>query len=171
MPLPHHLHRPRQVEHSLVAHQAGIAAMDVRGDLVATCGMTLRGGRLVPDTSVRVYDVRGALRPLFSPPFSAGPALLAWHPNFSTTLLVGAASGLFCLMDVGTSFAQTYQVGGRAGGRPAVLHRLGRPGRPWAGDGAARAHGQRQGRAEPCRAARRLTRPAAARRLTPPGTA
>jgi hypothetical protein len=105
----------RQVEHSLVAHQAGITAMDVRGDLVATCGMTLRGGRLVPENSVHVYDVRGALRPLFSPPFSAGPALLAWHPNFSTTLLVGAASGLFCTIDVSTSFAQTSQVRAAAG--------------------------------------------------------
>jgi hypothetical protein len=98
------------VEHSLVAHQAGLHALDARGDLVATCGMVLRGGRVVPENSVHVYDVRGALRPLFSPPFSAGPSLLAWHPSFSTTLLAGSASGLCCMMDVSTSFAHTYQV-------------------------------------------------------------
>jgi hypothetical protein len=65
----------------------------------------------VPENAVHVYDVRGALRPLFSPPFSAGPTMLAFHPNFSTMLVAGSAGGLFCMMDVSTSFAQTYQVG------------------------------------------------------------
>jgi hypothetical protein len=45
-------------------------------------------------------------------PFSAGPAMLRFHPAFSGTLLLASASGIFSLADAqGTSqYAQTYQV-------------------------------------------------------------
>lgn len=45
--------------------------------------------------------------------FPAGAAMLHFHPKFSSTLLVASASGLFSLSDTqGSTYNQTYQVGG-----------------------------------------------------------
>jgi hypothetical protein len=48
-------------------------------------------------------------------PFTAGPAMLRFHPAFSGTLLLASASGIFSLADAqgSSQYAQTYQV--RAG--------------------------------------------------------
>ena len=42
------------VQHSLSGHSAGLADMDVRGDMLATCGYGTRQGQVVPDTLVKV---------------------------------------------------------------------------------------------------------------------
>lgn len=42
------------VEHSLTAHPGGLAALDARGNFVATCGYGMRQGRLAQDTMVKV---------------------------------------------------------------------------------------------------------------------
>lgn len=41
------------VEASLAAHGAGLAALDARGDLLATAGFGLRQGAVVADTYVK----------------------------------------------------------------------------------------------------------------------
>jgi hypothetical protein len=45
-------------------------------------------------------------------PFTAGPAMLRFHPAFSGTLLLASASGIFSLADAqgSSQYAQTYQV-------------------------------------------------------------
>ena len=56
-----------------------------------------------------------APRMLTSLPFPAGPSLLRFHPRFSSTLLVGSASGLFTLADTqGMAMGGMHQA--RAGG-------------------------------------------------------
>lgn len=47
----------------------------------------------------QVFDVRMGARMLASVPFAPGPALLRFHPRFSSTLLLGSASGAFTLAD------------------------------------------------------------------------
>ena len=61
---------------------------------------------------VQVFDVRSTPRVLSSVQFRAGPAMLAFHPKFTSTLLVVSPSGVFSLIDAqGSAFAQTMQVG------------------------------------------------------------
>eukprot|EP00887_Chlorella_sp_A99_P005338 scaffold1.g5338.t1 len=97
---------PRQAyrqEHCLLAHAGGFAALDARGEFVATAGYASRHGRLV-------FDVRMAPRMLSSLPFAPGPLLLRFHPRLPGTLLVGSASGVFCLADVQGYAGDMYQV-------------------------------------------------------------
>ncbi|KAK9820479.1 hypothetical protein WJX72_010776 [[Myrmecia] bisecta] len=98
-------------EHSVAAHPGGLAALDVRGDFVATCGFGTRMGQIVTDTYVKVFDVRMAPRVLGNIPFRAGPSMLCFHPKLSSTILVASTTGVFTLADVqGASFSRTYQV-------------------------------------------------------------
>jgi hypothetical protein len=62
---------------------------------------------------LQVYDVRMTPRLLTLLPFTAGPAMLRFHPAFSGTLLLASASGIFSLADAqgSSQYAQTYQVG------------------------------------------------------------
>eukprot|EP00798_Chlamydomonas_sp_ICE-L_P004951 gene4951-34729_t len=57
----------------------------------------------VIDSYIKVFDVRTTLRPLLTIPFTAGPSTLAFHPTFSSTLLVSSATGMFSMMDVGST--------------------------------------------------------------------
>lgn len=61
---------------------------------------------------VQVYDVRMAPRVLTMLPFAGGPAILKFHPMFSSTFMVASNRGVFTLADAqGTSsFAQSHQV-------------------------------------------------------------
>ena len=44
-----------QVEHTIAgSHSAGLADLDARADLLATCGYTARHGQIVPDLYVKV---------------------------------------------------------------------------------------------------------------------
>ena len=56
--------------------------------------------------------MRMAPRLLTLLPFTAGPAMLRFHPAFSGTLLLASASGIFSLADAqgSSQYAQTYQV-------------------------------------------------------------
>ncbi|KAK9796711.1 hypothetical protein WJX73_008700 [Symbiochloris irregularis] len=96
----------------LTAHAGGLLALDCREDLLVTCGMGMRLGQAVADSYVKVFDVRVLPRMLGSYPFTGGtPALLRFHPKFSSTLLVASAKGAFTLADVnGPAFHPSYQV-------------------------------------------------------------
>ena len=52
---------------------------------------------------MQVYDLRSTARVMNTVPFSAGPALLRFHPRFSGTLLVASSSGIFSMSDVQSS--------------------------------------------------------------------
>lgn len=41
-------------EHSIAAHSAGLADVDVRGDMLATCGYSTRQGQVISDSYVKV---------------------------------------------------------------------------------------------------------------------
>ncbi|KAK9843491.1 hypothetical protein WJX81_005692 [Elliptochloris bilobata] len=99
------------VEAALSAHAAGLAALDARGDLLATAGFGMRQGAVVADTYVKVFDLRATPRLLSSLPFGAGPSMLRFHPKFSATLLIAGTQGVFVLADAsGASYNRTYQV-------------------------------------------------------------
>ena len=63
---------------------------------------------------MQVYDVRALPRLVSSIPFTGGlgtPALLRFHPKFSSTLLVASAKGTFTMADAqGAAFHPTHQV-------------------------------------------------------------
>lgn len=48
--------------HSLDAHNGGLSSLSVHGDLVATCGLMSRAGRISSESIVRVFDCRMNLR-------------------------------------------------------------------------------------------------------------
>ena len=41
-------------QHSIAAHSAGLADVDVRGDMLATCGYGTRQGQIISDSCVKV---------------------------------------------------------------------------------------------------------------------
>ena len=95
----------------MAGHPGGVLALDMRGDLAATAGFGLRNGQPVLEPFVKVYDLRVMPRMLTSVPFRSGAAMLAFHPKFSGTLLVAAASGVFALADTSSQgYTPTYQV-------------------------------------------------------------
>lgn len=49
---------------------------------------------------MQVYDLRSTAKVMATIPFSAGPALLRFHPRLSSTLLVAASSGIFSLAQI-----------------------------------------------------------------------
>jgi PAB-dependent poly(A)-specific ribonuclease subunit 2 len=99
-----------KVEHSLAAHASGLADLDARSELLATCGYGSRQGAVVPDPYVKVYDLRMGARMASSLGFNPGPALLRLHPKFSSTLLLASLGGTFTLADTGAAAGfQRYQ--------------------------------------------------------------
>ena len=64
--------------------------------------------------SVQVYDLRSTARVMTTLPFSAGPALLRFHPRYSGTLLIASTSGAFTLSQTpAMGYAPLVQVSGR----------------------------------------------------------
>jgi len=45
-------------QHSIAAHSAGLADVDVRGDMLATCGYGTRQGQIISDSYVKVRRVQ-----------------------------------------------------------------------------------------------------------------
>ena len=54
------------MEARLPAHAGGIVALDMRGDMVVTAGLSLRHGQAVVERAVRVFDLRATPRLLAS---------------------------------------------------------------------------------------------------------
>ena len=46
-------------QHSIAAHTAGLADVDVRGDMLATCGYGTRQGQIISDSYVKVLTLTG----------------------------------------------------------------------------------------------------------------
>jgi PAB-dependent poly(A)-specific ribonuclease subunit 2 len=87
--------------------------VDMKDVTVVCCGLTSRRGSVYCDPLVKVFDVRQAGRALTHLPFPPGPTRLRFHPKFSSTLIVMAASGAVMLTDVqgGGGNFKNYQVG------------------------------------------------------------
>eukprot|EP00884_Botryococcus_braunii_P016717 jgi/Botrbrau1/3729/Bobra.0363s0014.1 len=91
-------------------HVEGLVCMDARAGLLATCGYGRRAGQKILESYVKVYDIRGVPRMTGSISFPA-PSLLQFHPQFSNTLLIASANGMFSLSDAsGATFSPPQQV-------------------------------------------------------------
>jgi len=97
--------RSLQAAHTLAAHAGVVTAMDVRGDLMVTVGMSSFRGQLKTETAVKVFDLRRTPRPLASMPTHLAPSLLKYNPKFSSTLVTASTDGVFQHCDVGGLFA------------------------------------------------------------------
>ncbi|KIY91848.1 PAB-dependent poly(A)-specificribonuclease subunit 2 [Monoraphidium neglectum] len=108
-----------KVDHTALAHPGGLACLDARADMVVTCGYGVRMGQTVPDNTVRVFDLRYSLRPLFALTAPA-PVAVAWHPQLPMGVVVASADGSFCVADVSNpAAAHNYQVADLASVAPA----------------------------------------------------
>jgi PAB-dependent poly(A)-specific ribonuclease subunit 2 len=103
--------RSYRIEHSFEAHSAGVNDMDLKGDLLVSCGFSSRMGQSYLDSYIKVFDLRmmRILRPLNFPP---GALLLKFHPKFSSTLIIVSQAGQFQLCDAqgDLSSLQNYQM-------------------------------------------------------------
>ncbi|KAI9199852.1 ubiquitin carboxyl-terminal hydrolase-domain-containing protein [Polychytrium aggregatum] len=93
--------RTYRTEHTLDAHTGALTDMDVNGNNLVTCGYSLRGGTLIVDPLVRVFDIR-TMKSLPPIPFQNGPAILQFHPKLSSTILTGSQTGQFQICDIET---------------------------------------------------------------------
>lgn len=74
--------------------------MDVRSDLLVTCGFSPRQqGRFALDHLVGVYNLK-IFHPLPPVPFPPGAAFVRMHPRMSTTCLVSSNVGLIYAIDI-----------------------------------------------------------------------
>lgn len=86
---------------SWAAHSGWINDMDVRSDLLVTCGYSSRQqhGYSALDHFVNVFNLK-ILHPLPPVPFPPGAAFVRMHPRMSTTCLVASAQGLIYAIDI-----------------------------------------------------------------------
>ncbi|KAL4817259.1 PAB-dependent poly(A)-specific ribonuclease subunit pan2 [Aspergillus spinulosporus] len=82
------------------AHGAAVNDMDARGDLLVTCGFSIRQtGSPIVDPLANVYDLK-TLSPLPPIPFHAGAAYVRMHPKLQTTSFVASQSGQLQVVDL-----------------------------------------------------------------------
>ena len=87
-------------EASLAAHSGCVVALQAKGELIVSAGLQARrGGALAPEPLLKVWDVRGAPRPLAQVPFPGGACALRFLPRFTSSLLVVSPSAFFSLLD------------------------------------------------------------------------
>eukprot|EP01132_Coremiostelium_polycephalum_P009743 gene9743-11964_t len=103
--------RTWRIEHSYPAHKAEIKSMDIKGDLLVSCGCSPRLGQIYNDPVVRVFDVK-TLRSL--PPIQfKRPTMVKFLPKFySTVAILSESSNQFYLCDTlgDTNSNQFYQI-------------------------------------------------------------
>lgn len=89
-----------QPVNKVVAHTGTISDIDTSGNLLLSCGYSLRHGTYMLDPFVKVWDLRN-LSSLVPIPFPAGPTIIRMHPKLSTTAVVCSCSGQFHIVDTG----------------------------------------------------------------------
>ncbi|KAG0613820.1 hypothetical protein M758_6G131500 [Ceratodon purpureus] len=104
--------RTMKTEHTIDAHPGKVSSLDLKGDLLVSCGLTQRMGRIYCESVIKVFDIRQQVRPLSHIPFSPGATTLRFQPKFSSIVLATSASGAILLTDVqgGGADFQSYQV-------------------------------------------------------------
>jgi len=91
--------RTLSLEHSFDVHTGSVSDLEVKGDLLVTCGFANRYGEYFVDTVVKAFDMR-TMRMLGQIHFPAGPAFLRFHPMFSSLLAIVSQSGYIQYRDV-----------------------------------------------------------------------
>ena len=82
------------------AHSGWINDMDVRSDILVTCGWSPRQQHgFMLDHLANVFDLK-TLMPLPPVPFPPGAAFVRMHPKMSTTCIIAAQSGLMYAVDI-----------------------------------------------------------------------
>lgn len=82
------------------AHAGYINDMDVRYDILVTCGWSPRQQHgLMLDHLANVFDLK-TLMPLPPVPFPPGAAFVRMHPRMSTTCIIASQSGLIYAVDI-----------------------------------------------------------------------
>eukprot|EP00898_Chlorokybus_atmophyticus_P002747 jgi/Chlat1/3473/Chrsp23S03668 len=104
--------RTLRAEFTLDAHSGAVNAIDFKGDLLCTSGLSQRLGQVYCDPLVKVFDVRATARALTHIHHAPGPMMLRFQPKFTSMLLVASSTGAFSLYDVqsGGVPLQSYQV-------------------------------------------------------------
>ncbi len=112
------------VQQTFQAHTGGLTCMDVRDNLLISCGWSKRyvpcriqihGIRIESafvDPFVKVYDLR-MMRPTAPIPFSSGPYLAKFHPTFPSSVVIVSQTGqfqIYDLMEPETVSSKFYQV-------------------------------------------------------------
>lgn len=84
------------------AHGSGrVTGLTCKGDLVVTCGTSIRGGQVVVDQFIKVFDVRYSARLLNQIQFPAGPVSVAFNHGYdSPTLSIVGRTGACQTLDV-----------------------------------------------------------------------
>lgn len=86
------------------AHVAGVSDVAVSADnnLIVTCGLTKdRAGNEVPDSFLKIVDVRAGMRPLGVSQFPPGASFVAFDPKWSCAVQVCGSNGSVQRVDVG----------------------------------------------------------------------
>ncbi|KAI9104701.1 ubiquitin carboxyl-terminal hydrolase-domain-containing protein [Phlyctochytrium arcticum] len=91
--------RTLREEHTLLAHAGGISDLDISGNILVTCGFSLRNNQMIPDPMIKIFDIRTnrALPPL---PCPSCPSYVQFHPQMTSTLLAATQTGQFQICDV-----------------------------------------------------------------------
>ncbi|EPX74544.1 ubiquitin carboxy terminal hydrolase [Schizosaccharomyces octosporus yFS286] len=82
------------------AHTGTISDIDTSGNLLLSCGYSLRHDSYMMDPFVKVWDLRN-LSTLVPIPFPSGPSMIKMHPKLSTTAVVCSSSGQINIVDTG----------------------------------------------------------------------
>ncbi|KAL0490821.1 PAB-dependent poly(A)-specific ribonuclease subunit 2, partial [Acrasis kona] len=92
--------RSLSMEHVFNAHALTINTIDVKGDLMVTCGWEDQDQYgMYPDTMIRVFDLR-TNRQLGSCHFRYCPTFVKFHPMFSSMIVASSTNGQFQFMDI-----------------------------------------------------------------------
>ncbi|KAJ3187322.1 poly(A)-specific ribonuclease [Gaertneriomyces sp. JEL0708] len=97
-------------EHVMHAHAGGVSHLDVSGNILATCGYSPRGGNLMIDPMIKLYDIR-TLRALPPIPFPAGPSYVQFHPTMSNAIVAASQDGQFQFCDIANHNSATFYQG------------------------------------------------------------
>ncbi|KAI8925842.1 ubiquitin carboxyl-terminal hydrolase-domain-containing protein [Entophlyctis helioformis] len=87
-----------QAQHTINAHGGGVAAMDVSGNVMITCGYSPRDDAVVADPLVKLYDLR-MMRQLAPIPFSAGPCQVRFNPRMPAHAFIFGQTGQIQICD------------------------------------------------------------------------
>lgn len=84
--------RNYRLETELKPHQLHVMAMDVKSDLLVSCGYIQRGPQTILENTIRVYDLRMS-RLLQSIRFDEGAFFLKFHPVLTSTVIAVSPTG------------------------------------------------------------------------------
>lgn len=96
--------RSQRDELDIEAHGQAVCSMDVKSNVLVTCGFIQRGGKILND-SIKVFDMRmKRLTEIIN--FSG--YFVKFHPTFSTNILMVSQQGHFEFMDISSKMRTEY---------------------------------------------------------------